>query len=239
MKIFISLLSSLLFLSCISGRIDTSQYPKYNGEKDVYGFNQSDLNFISRAAQGKTRYEASQEFVQLGWQYFKSGDIQTAIRRFNQAWLLDSTNCKINRGFGVYLGESKLGSFDEVMHYLLLAVKCDSTDNRLFGDIGVTYGIEAAKRIKDFGKDSLWNVYYKTAQKYFNKMEVKNVNNLDMYLYWAKNCIYNREKKDASAVFKILNARMDELDFENNVDKEVYKSFMIQYFFWLRQTFDD
>ncbi len=39
--------------------------------------------------------------IQLGWQAFENKDFETAIRRFNQAWLLDPENPAIYWGFAL------------------------------------------------------------------------------------------------------------------------------------------
>jgi len=51
---------------------------------------------------GYSRPQGSDKSVQLGWQYFFSKhDIATAMKRFNQAWLLDPDNGNAFHGFAV------------------------------------------------------------------------------------------------------------------------------------------
>lgn len=52
---------------------------------------------------GRTRAQASMEAVRLGWDYHGAGDFATAMRRFNQAWLLDPDNGGAYWGFAVIL----------------------------------------------------------------------------------------------------------------------------------------
>src|SRR5687768_4539371 len=40
----------------------------------------------------KTRRDASDHLINLGFQYYYNGDLKTAMYRFNQAFLLDTTN---------------------------------------------------------------------------------------------------------------------------------------------------
>jgi Tfp pilus assembly protein PilF len=63
----------------------------------------ADQRFIDDALKtGLTRAEASDKSVQLGWQYFQQRrDIATAMKRFNQAWLLDPGNGDAFHGFAV------------------------------------------------------------------------------------------------------------------------------------------
>jgi Tfp pilus assembly protein PilF len=60
--------------------------------------------------QFKTRRQASDHMIQLGFNYYYRPDIKTAMYRFNQAYLLDSTNTDIFWGYGaVYMA---LGRYD-------------------------------------------------------------------------------------------------------------------------------
>lgn len=53
------------------------------------------------------RSEASTIWSDKGWDYFDMGDNEMASKRFNQAWLLDSTNYSSYWGLGVILGSQK------------------------------------------------------------------------------------------------------------------------------------
>jgi tetratricopeptide (TPR) repeat protein len=50
---------------------------------------------------------ASQHHVNKGWEYFQQRQLDTAIMRFNQAWLLDSANATVYWGFASVLGMRK------------------------------------------------------------------------------------------------------------------------------------
>lgn len=65
---------------------------------------------IMSQPQFKTRREASNHLVQLGFQYYYRRDLKTAMYRFNQAYLLDTSNTDIFWGYGaVYMA---LGQFE-------------------------------------------------------------------------------------------------------------------------------
>ena len=68
---------------------------------------EADRRFIEGALNtGMTRVQASDKSVQLGWQYFQSRhDIATAMKRFNQAWLLDPENGDAFHGYAVLVME--------------------------------------------------------------------------------------------------------------------------------------
>lgn len=52
----------------------------------------------------KNREIASRYHVKRGWDNYYQQQLDVAMRRFNQAWLLDSTNADVYWGFGNLLG---------------------------------------------------------------------------------------------------------------------------------------
>jgi len=66
---------------------------------------------------------ASKIYNDLGWHYLNKGKNDTAIRRFNQAWLLDSTNASPYFGFAAY---SELISKADPNKYIKMGVKRDN-----------------------------------------------------------------------------------------------------------------
>ena len=64
----------------------------------------SDEKFINNVVQkAGSRKTAAKEMVALGWKYYDQRDLITSMKRFNQAWLLDSNNADIYWGFGLIL----------------------------------------------------------------------------------------------------------------------------------------
>lgn len=47
----------------------------------------------------------------MAWDYAYKGDAETAMKRFNQAWLLDTLNADAYWGFGILIGKD--GKLDE------------------------------------------------------------------------------------------------------------------------------
>jgi tetratricopeptide (TPR) repeat protein len=63
-----------------------------------------DDDFIkSVVGPNESREEVSKQFAGEGWQYYREGDLSNAMRRFNQAWLLDPNNYLPYWGFGILL----------------------------------------------------------------------------------------------------------------------------------------
>ena len=82
---------------------------KYINLAPMYGYadkdsdhQRSDRKFINNVlSSGKyTRASACKRHIDLGWYYFLKGNSELASKRFNQAYLFDSTNYIIYWGFG-------------------------------------------------------------------------------------------------------------------------------------------
>ncbi len=65
----------------------------------------ADQNFIDFCTKsGQTRKEFSKRLIDKGWKYYERKILDTAMFRFNQAWLLDSGNVDSYIGFSVIYG---------------------------------------------------------------------------------------------------------------------------------------
>ena len=80
-----------------------NEIPMYGGGSyppDVVAANEE--FFAAIAKRGVSHPQGSDNMVQLGWRYyFERKDVATAMKRFNQAWLLDSDNGDAFHGFAV------------------------------------------------------------------------------------------------------------------------------------------
>jgi Tfp pilus assembly protein PilF len=81
-----------------------NQQPMYGGIEKTPAMKAADEAYIkSVLAAGYTRAGASKEASKLGFQYLEKDDAATAMKRFNQAWLLDPTNGDCYHGFALVL----------------------------------------------------------------------------------------------------------------------------------------
>lgn len=74
--------------------------PKYGKAEKTAKQKEADAEFIRTATKDTTAQAASEKFVELGFKYLNEGNPQTAMYRFNQAWLLNSKNPSVYWGFG-------------------------------------------------------------------------------------------------------------------------------------------
>ncbi|MBU1041600.1 MAG: hypothetical protein KKF77_10930 [Proteobacteria bacterium] len=112
-----ALLSVLFLVLCAaSGFAQPSKpdntLPMFGGVTRGECFLEADKKLIEDVTkQFGSREKAAEKAVQLGWQYYYRGDGNTAMKRFNQAWLLAPENPDAFWGFGVVMGSR--GKFDE------------------------------------------------------------------------------------------------------------------------------
>ena len=109
---FLSLMLVVVLLVCCGlseGHAGPNQYPA--NEVPMYGHITktpamlvADKVFIDTVlSTGMTREQGAEHSAGRGWRAMSEGDVKTAIKRFNQAWLLDPDNSSAFWGFGVVL----------------------------------------------------------------------------------------------------------------------------------------
>jgi tetratricopeptide (TPR) repeat protein len=104
-KKFLIIILTSLAIACSTSKDNINCIPMYGHRIKEQSQVDADNKFIKACDnQFKTRKEASDNYSKFAWKYYENGDFQTAMKRFNQAWLLDSTNCIPYWGFGVLLG---------------------------------------------------------------------------------------------------------------------------------------
>lgn len=87
--------------ACVASKA-INERPMYGSVEKSAELKQADQKFIETVTQNVTRDSASRHFSGRGFQLLQNGDYRTAIKRFNQAWLLDSTNYEAYWGFAAY-----------------------------------------------------------------------------------------------------------------------------------------
>lgn len=105
------LLTFLLAAAACVGSIGTyanNLEPMYGNLPKTQQQLELDRQFITEViAHYPNKRLAALDALTTGWTFFRKGDLDTAIKRFNQAWLLDPTLADVYEAFGVYLAEKK------------------------------------------------------------------------------------------------------------------------------------
>lgn len=72
---------------------------------------------------------ASMEIANLGWEHFYKNELETAMKKFNQAWLLDSNNYQAYWGYGNIEGKRK--NYKESIAFFERALSLNDTNASL------------------------------------------------------------------------------------------------------------
>lgn len=87
------------------GYSDYDEYLK-NRPDNIKKADENLINFVMNSGEVKTRAEGAQRACDTGFDYINKNDKETAIKRYNQAWLLDPNQPCVYAGYGYYLGSS-------------------------------------------------------------------------------------------------------------------------------------
>ena len=119
---------------------DPSLQPEYGNIQKNQDQLQNDQQFLDKLLKeydGDTK-KASKKMTELGFQYlYEKQDFITAMRRFNQAFLVDSDNADIYYGYGsIYFN---LGELEKAREQYDKGLKIDPKHSEILTDYGTTY----------------------------------------------------------------------------------------------------
>jgi tetratricopeptide (TPR) repeat protein len=113
--------------------------PEYGRQKKCQDLIDTDNKFLETCdANFENRKEASEYHIQRGWDFFYKNQLDTSMMRFNQAWLLDSTNADIYWGFGNILGRQQ--KFKESLTYFEKSVAINGKNSKVWQCYATSYG---------------------------------------------------------------------------------------------------
>ena len=203
MKNILTLVITFIALTTFGQQITIAQWdeeaktnirliPKYGHATKTEAQIKSDQELIASALEkDSTHRKASDHLISLGFKYLYR-DIKTAMYRFNQAYLLDSTNTDIYWGFGaVYM---TLGNYAKAEKQYLEGLAINPNNTHLLTDYGTYfmaqyYGLEPIDKngaltnletaitylLKSYALDSTdQNTTFKLSICYWNKGDCDN-----------------------------------------------------------------
>lgn len=164
-RVFLGFLLCFLCLSAPRGAssgevapgfsIEPRQYAVPINEQPYFGFAvkeqfqlDADKKFVETMLRSHgNRSEAAKGVIAAGWQFlFQRGDMETAAKRFNQAWLLDPRQSQIAHGFALIVFQ-RFGDVEHAIELMVLAGKLENPAPPLLADHGRF--LIAAKRPKE------------------------------------------------------------------------------------------
>ena len=161
----------------------------------------ADEDFIKKASEGLGgREKASQMFSSQGQRYLNEGNLDFAMRRFNQSWLLNPNNHQPYWGFGQvvshldgsavtvqFLENSlQLDQLDAVLQYFnkaLELINVPSEKPRLLSDLANVYAMKATSLPMDKAQEK--NQLFLLSNKHFAESTKLDPSNGDIWKVWA------------------------------------------------------
>lgn len=133
------------------GGYPINEIPMYGGKEKTPGQIAADLKFIRFVLdQGYTLETGARASVKLGWKYHRKGDVATAMKRFNQAWLQNPENGDAFLGFAIIL----VGRCDIKKE---LGLKCDLDEIETMFRTAISKPGVSITAFVDYGR-FLWTV---------------------------------------------------------------------------------
>ncbi len=148
MKVFVTIVLWFMISTSFAQQMNSDQWneeaktnirllPKYGHAIKSEGQKESDRLLIEDLLKkDSTRRKASDHLIELGFKYLYR-DLKTAMYRFNQAYLLDSTNTDIYWGFAaVYM---TLGEYGNAQKQYTLGLDIEPNNTHLLTDYGTYF----------------------------------------------------------------------------------------------------
>jgi tetratricopeptide (TPR) repeat protein len=166
--------------------IPRDQIPMYGNIEKPQSVKLAEEQLIREAiATFGSREAASDAFALRAWQLYEEDDLAKAMRRFNEAWLLNPHNPQAYWGVGAILHDQ--GKVHEALAMLSRAEDLDPSNPRLMADLArvlaqeATFAATAAERER----------YFTRACELFQKASVLDPKNGHSYGLWAL-ALYDR-----------------------------------------------
>ncbi len=171
----------------------SEKQPMYGSavHSEVPASDPNDLLIREAVKSAGSREAASQEFLRVGWARYNAGDLNAAMRRFNQAWLLDSLNADVFWAFGsVSLAEKDL---DESIAMFDRAIALDSHHAKAICGLGAVYQLKAVRA----GPSADAPSYLQISDQLFDQGSRLDPHEERCYSDWAVTLFLQRRYADA------------------------------------------
>jgi len=196
-NILVCFLIGLYFMSCGTPcKEGLNLLPMYGNEKKCDEQLETDKQFIQACEEqyGNTK-DACIAMLRFGWKHYADGDLDTAMKRFNQAWLLDSLNAEVYMGFGSVLSDQ--GSFEQSLIYYDKSLKLNPENSEVWKLSGLSYG----------------NIFYQTKDEGYLKKSIEqlkksvsiNPSNASAYALLTSAYTYYNQKDSAKKYLQITD----------------------------------
>ena len=186
-----AILTVLLLVGCpealrADGEAPSDQIPMYGNVERPQSLRLAHEQFIRETTTAfGSREAASEAFARRAWQLYEQDDLAAAMRRFNEAWLLNPHSPQPYWGFGAILHDQ--GKVHEALAMLSRASDLDPSNPRLMADLARVLAQEATYA----GTTAERERYFNKACELFEKSSVLEPKNGHSYGLWAL-ALYDR-----------------------------------------------
>lgn len=186
MKKSLYFLLTIVCLFCSGcGKTSTNEMPMYGGIE--FTSEQKEINdrFIQDVVkQFGDRMTAAEKSVGFGWHYYnEKHDPKTAMKRFNQAWLLDPNNAGAFFGFGFLMAEK--GKEEEAIAYYKKSMKLDPNNAVVICNLGRIYGNKAYVLRRQRKKEEMLKNIDEATKLYEKAVLVATTDDDRGYIYYS------------------------------------------------------
>jgi tetratricopeptide (TPR) repeat protein len=200
------LIVALVLCASLARGDDRNLLPKYGGLPETAIEKEINAKFISGMDEDYhgDRKKASMDMAMRGWQYLAAGDLDDAMRRFNQAWLLNKKNGTALWGMAAI--ESSAGKFDDSLKLFTEAEKFVGSEINFSVDYAKALGM-AGVQLKD---DALLKYAFNRFERNYQKAP-QNTLNLQN---WAMTLFSIGRYSEAWEKVKLAEARPNKDDLD-------------------------
>ncbi len=170
--------------------------------------------------------EFSKGAAELGWKYYYKGDYDTAIKRFNQAWMFDRNSPEAFWGFGVIMGiratkENPEENLNESIKFLKKANELSKNNPKLMVDLAYSETMLGAFLKGD--QKEVFQDHFNKARNLFKRSEVLEKDYPLLYSNWSVLEFFEdnyKEAKEKLDIAKKLGFKPSP-EFENDLKEKL------------------
>jgi tetratricopeptide (TPR) repeat protein len=181
--LFLLIVVSLFCSGC--GKTPINEIPMYGGIE--FTSEQKEINdkFIQAVVkQYGNRKAAAEDAVRWGWNYYnEKHDPKTAMKRFNQAWLLDPNNAGAFFGFGFLMAEK--GKEDEAIAYYKKSMELDPNNAVVICNLGRIYENKAYRLRRQRKREEMIKCLDEAMKLYEKASQVAATDDDLGYIYYS------------------------------------------------------
>lgn len=203
----VSLFIFCSFVSACGRTAPSNEIPMYGNVPFTPEQNEINDKFIQDVVkQYGSREAAAEDSVKFGWHYYnEKHDPKTAMKRFNQAWLLDPNNPGAYFGFAFLMGEED--NHDEAIRFYKKTLELDPNQPIPMCNLGREYYDKAYISYKKFKRKEMKEYLDEAVALYDKASQIATADEDLEYIYYQWACALLLMKDYAGSWEKVKLSR--------------------------------